>query len=622
MFYLKIATLSSVALFCMNKSFSQNTTKDNQNLNEVIIQSSRLQIQLSEQNRNVDVINAEEIKKLPAKSVNEILSYVSGVDIRQRGPFGTQSDVSIDGGSFEQTLVLLNGVKISDHQTAHNTLNIPIPVESIERIEILRGPAARVYGVNSLTGAINIVTKTPEANALFLHAFGGSNFKNDADDKLYNGRGLQLGTSIAADKHGHQVFGSHESGTGYRYNTAYQNNKVFYQGEVNPNQLNKIDFLAGYASSSFGANGFYAAPGDIESKEIVSTTMASIRSKHQLNNKFTLSPQVGYRYNYDDYRYFRNDLSRARSQHYTHAVNAEINGNYQLNVGDIGFGLESRYEQINSNNIGEHERENYGLYSEFRTSKIENVNLNVGAYLNYNSVYGWQIFPGIDLSYQFTPGFKAVFNTGTSQRIPSFTDLYLDQRPGNIGNANLSSETAYQIEGGFKYQTQNWQVKAILFFREIDDFIDWTRDTNTVPWQANNVGQLNTTGFNFQTQYNFNATAHAWNVNLGYTYLSPEFKNQSLTNLSKYKIENLRHQVVARVGWQHKNWSALIAERYLERISYKNYMLTDIRLNLQQKQFDYYVDFQNVFDKTYIEAGAVPMPGRWFSLGVKYHLGL
>src|SRR5690606_34306920 len=128
-----------------------------------------------------------------------------------------------------------------------------------------------------------------------------------------------------------------------------------------------------------------------------------------------------------------------------------------------------RYDEISSNSIGQHERENYGLYTEFRTDKIDNVNINLGAYVNYNSVYGWQVYPGLDFSYQFKPGFRFVFNSGTSQRIPSFTDLYLQQK-GNVGNPDVVSETAYQVEGGLKYDAARWSAKAIVFFREISDF--------------------------------------------------------------------------------------------------------------------------------------------------------
>lgn len=589
-------------------------------LEEMVIQSNRLHIPISEQNRNITVITADEIQKLPAKTLNEVLSYVAGVDLRQRGPFGTQADISIDGGSFEQTLVLINGIRVTDAQTAHNTLNLPIPPEAIERIEILRGPAARIYGINSLTGAVNIVTRQPKNNGIFAHAFAGSNFKKDKEGngELFNGRGIQLGGSYTAAKHAHQLYGSHESGSGYRYNTAYHNNKLFYQGEIVPNEFNKIDVLAGWANNSFGANGFYAAPGDKESQEVVNTTLVSVRSRHRLSDRFTLSPQIGYRYNYDDYRYFRHDLSKARSQHYSNSVTAEISGNYQVNFGEFGFGTEARYEQISSSNIGDHERENYGLYGEFRTRQIPRVDLTLGAYINYNSVFGWQLFPGIDVSYALQQDLKIVFNTGTSQRIPSFTDLYLDQRPGNIGNAALSPETAYQVEGGIKFNRNAWETKAIVFYRGIQDFIDWTRETTDVPWQANNVGKLKTTGLNASVVYTLEQETSRWKIGVSYTYLNPEMETNHEKS-SKYRLENFKHQLVNTIGFTKNNWSLLLANRFNQRISSKDYFISDVRASYQHKQFNYYIDFQNIFNKTFIEAGAVPMPGRWFSAGIKFN---
>src|SRR5690606_3389944 len=148
-------------------------------LSEVIITENRMQLPFAKQNRNIQLIDRKQIEALPAKSINELLSYVGGVDIRQRGPFGMQADVSIDGGSFEQTLILVNGMKVLDAETGHNGLNLPIPTDAIERIEIIRGPAARIYGINSLTGAINIVTRKPTASGISAHVYAGSGFKRD-----------------------------------------------------------------------------------------------------------------------------------------------------------------------------------------------------------------------------------------------------------------------------------------------------------------------------------------------------------------------------------------------------------------------------------------------------------
>jgi len=594
-------------------------------LNEVVITENRLQLPFVRQNRNIQVIDRRQIEALPARSVNELLSHVAGVDLRQRGPFGIQADVAIDGGSFEQTLVLVNGIKVLDAQTGHNTLNLPIPADAIERIEIIRGPAARIYGINSLTGAINIVTRTPTASGLHAHAYAGSGFKQDTvgSGKRFHGRGIQLGGSIVKNLNHHSLYGSHESGNGYRYNTAFRNHKLFYQGEVQTNSRDALSLMGGYVSNDFGANGFYAAPGDKESQEIVQTVLASMGYRTQLTDRLVLSPRISYRYAYDDYRYFRYDLSRARSQHYSHAVNSEINGTLQTVAGDFGLGLEMRNESIRSSNIGDHNRNNFGLYAEFSTDRIKNLLLNAGAYINYNSDYGWQAFPGIDLGYALTEHWRIVAHAGTGQRIPSFTDLYLDQRPGNVGNPGLRSEEAWHAEGGIKYADGRAIIQARYFYRNMNDFIDWVRMSPETPWQPHNFQRHRTRGIAFSGNYRFfgSGKESALFAGLSYTWLSPRFTDSEQAGyLSKYVIESLRHQLVGHVHFSIGHLSATAALRFNERISYKHYFLGDIRLGYNFAPVDVYLDVQNLFDVTYVEAAAVPMPGRWFNIGVKYGL--
>jgi len=592
-------------------------------LQEVVISENRLQIPFAQQNRNIQIIDRKQIDALPARSLNELLSYVTGVDLRQRGPFGTQADVSIDGGTFEQTLILIDGMKVLDAQTAHNSLNIPIPTDAIERIEIIRGPAARIYGINSLTGAINIVTRRPRESGLSAHAYAGTGFKRDTSDNdaLFNGRGIQLGGAYVANNQQHSLYGSHESGNGYRYNTAFQNHKVYYQGNIETNATDALSLMGGYVSNSFGANGFYAAPGDKESQEIVQTVLAAIGYRSQLTERLSLSPRVSYRYAYDDYRYFRNDLNRARSQHHGHALNAEINSRLHTAVGDIGVGIEARNEIIRSSNIGNHTRNNYGLYAEFKTEKINNLLLNAGAYVNYNSDYGWQVFPGIDLGYQLSRQWKLVAHAGTGQRIPSFTDLYLDQRPGNIGNPALQSERSWHAEGGVKYTGEHFIAHAGYFYRNVNDFIDWVRLSLDEPWRPYNFQRNRTQGVTLSGNYLIFHEAEGVGLmaGLAYTWLSPKFEDSDEAGfLSKYAIESLRHQLVGNLNLSTGNFSATVAARLNQRISYKRYFLGDVRIAYRIKPFAIYLDAQNIFDTTYIEAAAVPLPGRWFSLGLKY----
>lgn len=619
--YVSITLLGLLSLSMQGQEGLDKITSG-KDMEEIVIYNQRLQIPSTLKNRNIAIIGQEQIKQLPVNSVNELLSYVSGVDIRQRGPHGTQADISVDGGSFEQNMILLNGQKISDPQTGHNSLNIPIPIEAIERIEIVRGPSARLYGINSLTGVVNIVTRNPNKDGVFASLYGGSNFKKNTDDggdELYTNSGAQIGGTLVREKDNHMLFGSYDSGNGYRYNTAYHNTKAFYQGNIVPNENNAIMVLGGFARSSFGANGFYAAPGDKDSKEIVSTTMVNLSSRHHLSDRFTLLPSVAYRYNFDDYQYYQHRLDVARSRHYTSAITANANGEYQVDYGRYTFGGEMRYEEINSTNIGDHSKSNYGMFGAFQRNWTEKLDMNVGVYVNYNTKYGWEVFPGIDVSYQFNNNWQALFNAGTASRLPSFTDLYLDQRPGNIGNPDLISEKAYQVEVGGKYRNNRFQADAFLFYRDIDDFIDWIRTDISQPYQPYNASKNKTTGLNTALRYKLGDEVTSWNLGLSYTYLSPKIESKESDKISKYALESLKHQLVGTVNFKHKNFNATLANRFNERLTYKSYWITDVRLNYTMDKVNLFLDAQNIFDTTYIEAGAVPMPGRWFTLGVKFN---
>lgn len=615
---LTVWSFLSVVGYAQEKS---TTTVEDQ-IDEIVIYNQRLQLPSTLKNRNISIIGQDQIQQLPVSSVNELLSFVAGVDLRQRGPNGTQADLSMDGGSFEQNLLLLNGQKISDPQTGHNSLNIPIPLEAVERIEIVRGPSARLYGVNSLTGVVNIVTKNPQKDGVFASVYGGTSFKKDKEEghnETYNNRGIELGGTLVRAKDNHFLFGSHDSGNGYRYNTAYHNNKIFYQGNIVPNENNTVMILAGHASNSFGANGFYAAPGDKESKEIVSTTMLNLSSRHYVSDRLNLMPSVAYRYNFDDYRYYRHRLDVARSRHYTHSLTSNVNGEYRVDYGKFTFGGEMRYEEINSTNIGDHSKSNYGFFAAFQKEWLEKLDVNLGAYVNYNTQYGWEFYPGIDASYNFNPHWQATFNAGTASRIPSFTDLYLDQRPGNIGNPNLSPEKAYQVEVGGKYRKNNFQMEAFVFYRDIDDFIDWIREDINQPYQPYNASKNKTKGVNTALRYQIGEANNLWNLGLSYTYLSPTIENKTEGKLSKYSLESLKHQVVGTVNYTYDKFSITVANRFNERLTYKSYWISDIRLNYTIDKIKLYIDAQNIFDTTYIEAGAVPMPGRWFTLGMKFN---
>jgi vitamin B12 transporter len=610
--------------FCAQSQTFSSKQDSTTRLNEVLVKENRIKLPFSQQNRNLTIIDREKIKSLPVRSVSELLSFVSGVDVRQRGPAGAQADISMDGGTFDQTLVLLNGVKVSDPQTGHNMMNLPISVDDIDHIEVLRGSASRVYGLNAITGAINIVTRNPVKNGITANVFAGSSLKKDElSGDTYANYGVRVNGDLVLKSSSHLFSAGQEASNGYRYNTAFNNQKFFYQGRISTNATDHLDLMAGYIHNNFGANAFYAAPGDKEAEETVKTALASVAYTSSITPNWTITPRVSYRYNIDDYLYIKQTPDQFHNHHESGVLDAEINNTFETSIGTFGLGFEGRFEDINSSNLGKRNRNNGGIYGEYKFTPVDRLLINVGSYLNYNSDYGWQAFPGIDAGYNLFGNWKAFVNLGTGQRLPTYTDLYY-KGPTNIGNDQLQAETSKFAEGGIKYNDEQLSLNASYFSRRISNFIDWVKAIQTDPWQPQNFSEVTTDGFTLSADYSIkglteNNPLNSLRVGASYTNLDPSFKTTIAdANFSRYALESLRNQLSGTLTADlYKVLDLTLTARYCERINYKSYTVMDARLNFKQKYYSIYADGANLFNVQYIESGAVPMPGTWLTLGLK-----
>lgn len=615
--------LFTITLKAQTDSVVKAHAGNSQTLDEIIIQSARLQIPFSKQNRNITIIDKETIKALPVHSVGALLQYVAGIDVRQRGPRGVQADISIDGGTFDETLLLLNGVKVTDPQTGHNMMNLPVSIAAIERIEILKGAAARIYGVNALNGAINIITREPDKTGIDLEVQSGSSFQKDTSSgKLFAGYGIDVSAAIAGNKIDQFVSASQAQSSGYRYNTAFNNQKIFYRNAIDAGGDNKVNIMAGYVNNDFGANSFYAAPADVESKEHVQTAIAAISSVIAFNNIWSFRPRISYRYNKDDYVFKRQNPSYYRNIHQTNVWDLELNNSIKSNIGEFGFGLEVRNESINSNSLGKRSRMNYGLFGEYSLNKIENLLVNAGIYINYNSDFGWEVLPGIDAGYDVTQKIRLFMNAGTGQRLPTFTDLYY-KGPSNIGNPDLKPEHSFHSEIGLKYHHQSMNASLSYFHKNISSFIDWVKDDIVDPWQPANFQKIQTGGISFSSDIrisnNSRSSGLELSAGLSYTYLHPKVATQDPEKISQYALNNLRHQMAMHGNLSYKGkYHFTFGTRYQQRIHYKDYFLLDAKFDATLKEFNLYLEANNLTNITYVEAGAVPMPGRWVTVGLKW----
>ena len=593
-------------LLCSKNIFSQQDTL-REHLQEVIIKSSRIDLPFSENSRTITIITSEDIKQSAATNVADLLQQFAGVDIRRRGTAGMQADLYIRGGSFDQTLLLIDGIKVEDAQTGHHTMNMALPIEVIERIEIIKGPAARVFGQNAFTGAINIVTKKNQDNLVSLGVQAGS----------FGQKSGIVTVASNLENSSHLVHVSRNISDGYRYNTDYDNQNYFIKSTFNKNGL-PIDMITTFSERKFGANGFYASPAAIDQYEETQTSLVGVTTEIN-NDKLTLKPRLYWRRNQDEYIYVRQDPSVYRNLHQTNKVGAEINAQYSSDLGVTGFGIDMAQVYLSSNNLGQRQRFMTTMFLE-HLFKLANDKLDVtpGVAVNYFSDFKFHAFPGIDLGYKISHTLKAYGNIGYTYRIPTYTDLYYSD-PNTLGDENLDPEEAIAQELGLKYNTNHFNAYFALFNRDAKKLIDYVKENVDDKWQANNIVELNTKGFELNTSYNFKVGAFDQLLNLSYTFLEDELKNINV-NYSRYSINSLKHQVTSRLSTRFiRNVSQNIVYKYAERTSGDSYSVVDASINLSLKTFEISVVANNIFNTEYTETNLVPMPKGNVLFGLTYN---
>ena len=588
---------------------AQTNTAKRDTLKEVVITTSRIELPFKENSRTIQIISSDVILKSAVTNVADLLQQVAGVDVRRRGTAGSQADLYIRGGGFDQTLLLIDGIKMDDAQTGHHTLNAALPLEVIERIEIIKGPAARVFGQNAFTGAINIVTKKKLNNVVSANIEVGS--FNQLNGSVTFGKEFS-NTSIMAH------VGTLTS-DGYRNNSDYNNKNYFLKAVFNKNNQ-PINFIATFNDKKFGAENFYTTNPSFNEYEETQNSLVGVSTIFRTGN-FKISPRVYWRRGQDIFLLKRNDPSFYRNLHITNKVGAETNISYTSNLGITGFGLDVARVFISSNNLGNRNRTMANLFLEHRFKLANNkLDITPGIAVTYFSDFKFHAFPGLDVGFQISDNLKAYGNLGYTYRIPTYTDLYYND-PATSGNPNLKPEEAFAQEIGFKFTKNNFFASIALFNRDSDNLIDYVRpNTNQSVFTATNITKVNTKGFEFDTNYSFTLNGYNQNLAFGYAFLEDDILDQN-KDLSRYSLNTLKHHFTTRLRTQlFKNVSQNIIYKHAERTTGQSYNVWDASILINVNKFDFTFTANNIFDADYIESGFVPMPGTNVLFGLRYNL--
>lgn len=596
---MKRIILTLLAVVLSINGFAQN--KENE-IDEVNLQGRFLSIPYNDVNENVTVITKQQIENSPAMSIDELLQFHSGLDIRRRGSNGVQSDISIRGSSFEQVLILINGIRMNDSQTGHNTFNIPFDISAVERVEIMKGSSAKLYGQNVFAGVINIVTKSSADEKVTIKAQGG-------DFKTYD---LSASATFGSDKFTNLLTVSNGASDGYRFNTDYNIRNFFYQNKLKLNE-GSVSLQAGFSEKKFGANGFYATPSAINQYEEMQASVVSLQYQQKFNN-LSVNSSVYWRRGQDMYLYTRSNPAGYRNMHIGNNVGGTVNATYQSSLGTTNVGVDYRKEFLSSNNLGDRERDVTQVFFDHQF-KFFNQKLEVNPGASWANYSGDNFFyPGMDVGYIFNQNHKIFGAISKGFRIPTFTDLYYVS-PTEMGNPNLIPESSLSSEIGYRFQSQKILAKVSGFIRNTNNGIDWLKPTPESIWTAENVGKINLKGFETEFKHQL---FDFLNYRLNYTYLDNQYKNEEL---SRYALQNLRHQFVGQIDVKFlKFFSNQLIYRYTERVNLGSYNTLDEQLNFRYKDLNFYVLINNLTNAKYVETNLVPMPGRWFHLGFTYQI--
>ncbi len=603
-------------------------------IDSVRVEQVRLKSLFASQGAAVQILTGDELELPAVSTLEELLAQVPGLDVRQRGAHGVQGDIAIRGGGFDQVLILLNGVNLTDAQSGHHNLNLPIEPSAIARIEVLSGPSARLYGPGAFAGAINIITKTPSENHIQLSAKAGQ----------YGLREAFAASSYSSQDVALYGFASGATSEGYRPNTDFLKFNAFMSGSM-PIGDGRLRFQAGHQAKDFGAQAFYSArfPEEYESTRGSFISTGYSRRQHG----FSLESEVAYRSFKDHFQLFRYS-PKAQNFHHTQLLEGRVLLGYTSGISSTKLALNHRYDNVLSRNLGDkiggvHPIQGsdlqYDHYFGRNTSSLSleeqlryrSISLALGGMVAYSDHFGWNSSYGADISYSWESGRSLYGAYNSSFRYPTFTDLFYTD-PAHKGNRNLKVENAQTAELGLRYAMHMLYLSVSGFYRWGRDIIDWVADQkNHKMFTSLNHYRCNTYGGEI-TAGVYPRLNGLESVLLSYSYAKCNPLNYDGDKAS-YAYNNLLHHATLTVKsplWRVITLTGMLDYsrrngRYVDHESkdIKNYpgaLIFNLRAEHTWRWLTVFADANNLFGTPLYDFGAIQLPGRWISVGVRCNI--
>ncbi|WP_018612402.1 TonB-dependent receptor plug domain-containing protein [Segetibacter koreensis] len=612
-------------------------------LDPVTITASLQPVSSSATGRNMLVIKGEQFSKLPVNSLDELLRYLPGLEVQMRGPMGAQSDIVLRGGTFQQVLVIIDGIRINDPNTGHFNSYIPIAPAEIERIEILKGASSAIYGSEAVGGVIHIITKTfaakREQKTSQLTAQGAAGQYGLLNGQV-GGFYQNKNTAIAGGVLSNNATGQQQRGTkGFFHNTSAS-------ASINQfiNKYWNISFRSAYDKRDFAAQNFYTTFKSDTAHEKVAAFWNQLQLNYaKLHHNFSLD--IGYKTTNDTYKF--NSAAGANSNKSNLMQGLAV---YNWEAGaktTLTTGAQWVNKKMQSNDRGNHTLNQAGAFLIVGQRIGEHFNVNPAMRFEWNERSGWQMIPQLNLSYKL-PYWQLRGSAGKTIRDADFTERFNNYNKtfvasGSIGNPDLASERSFSYEAGADFfGIKNMKIAATIFRQNFTHLIDYVptpfnempRKTNLSPTGtyalAKNIARVNSTGIETDIQYTkqFDNKQQLW-ATFGLTWIDSKSDNATpsfyVSSHAKF-LTNFNLQYT--IHWFSVSVNGLYKQRNIQSSTpinaflSKDYFLLNAQLQayVYKNKLSIFASADNVFDKQYSDLLGTVMPRRWVMAGLKVML--
>jgi len=615
---------------------------DTLRLDDIYVYSDLLEIRQKETLRSLSFITAEQISNSNFTTTDEILRFIPGLETQSRNLYGVQSDFSIRGSTFNQVLVLIDGIRLNDPLTGHFSSYLPVTLSEIARIEVIRGPASIIYGPDAVGGVINIITKNAGLNTdsvvnVNIRAGGGRYELINTDAGLSGSSGkfnYNAGVKLLSS-------GGYPASDGHRYDFRLRTAAISLSFPVGEKW--KFSGRIAIDGREFSARRFYTISPYDSARENVKTWWNHLNGTHYGSSSITIF-DLAYKNTSDEYVF---NSQTPANYHTTKQIITQIASRSEINRSiNLTTGIQSYYRSIVSNDRGDHNEISGGLFGMCYISINENINSSGGLRLEYDKHSGVDILPQANLSFN-----KGIFSlrglAGKTIRTPDFTERYISTNlsslaPGrNLGNPDLIPEKSWSFEAGSViHPVNNLSLEVTLFKRFGYELIDYVLTQGSeivtlVPlipdgryFYAKNIKSLSVNGVEFILNASYDAGKEGKILStMGYSFQIPE---SSTGEISKY-ISNQAHQLFVfntrysayRMGF---SLNGMYRQRNTEYASAMDLSLSS-RYWLFNTQLDFgivpkrlYIELriENIFNTKYSDILGAELPRRWISGGIKY----